>query len=91
MSGLKIIGIWIAITFLFIGELFFYTWCRVQCTNLGYDISEETEKRRKLKASQGNLKIELAHLKSPERIAEIATQQIGLVIPAPKQMVIISQ
>ena len=59
---LKFTGLWIVMLSLFLGELFFYTWCRVNNVNLGYEVAQETEKKTKLIAYQENLKIELARL-----------------------------
>jgi cell division protein FtsL len=88
-TGLKLAAIWSIIAILFITELFLYTWCRVQCVKTGYEISKETDKRLKLSSLQNNLKVEIAHLKSPQRIAKIATMQLGLIIPTPEKMIII--
>lgn len=88
-TGLKIAGLWAIIMVLFISELFIYTWCRIQCVKTGYEISKETDKNLKLITLQKNLKIEIARLKSPRRIAKIATQQLGLVMPKPGQVIII--
>jgi cell division protein FtsL len=74
---------------LFIAELFFYTWCRVQYTQAGYEITKTNKNRRELLTLQNNLKIELERLKSPDRIAKIAKKHLGLVAPAPEQMVTI--
>jgi cell division protein FtsL len=74
---------------IFLGELLFFTWCRVQTIGTGYEISKETQRRQDLINFQNNLKIELARLKSPERIAKIAKNQLGLVTPTPEQMIII--
>jgi cell division protein FtsL len=74
---------------LFIAELLFYTWCRVQSIQVRYEISELTADRERMLKLQDNLKIELARLKSPQRIAQIATQQLGLVAPTSKQLIII--
>ena len=74
---------------IFIGELFFYTWSRVQCVRLGYAISKQKDEYRYLMTLQNNLQIELARLKSPKRLAEIAKNQIGLATPGPEQMIII--
>jgi len=71
----------------FIGELFFYTWCRVQCTRMGYEITRSENQYEKLLFIKDNLQIESARLKSPERIARTAAK-LGLMIPTPKQMVI---
>lgn len=84
-----ILGLWMVLLILFIAELFIYTWCRVQCVRIGYEISKEKETYRSFTALQNNLKIELAHLKSPERLAEIARDQLGLKTPTPDQMMII--
>jgi len=74
---------------IFLGELLFFTWCRVQTIGTGYEISKETQRRQDLINFQNNLKIELARLKSPERIAKIAKNQLGLITPTPEQMIII--
>jgi len=77
----KTTGMWMIMMFIFITELLFYTWCRVQNVQHGYEISREAHNQKKLIAYQNNLKIELARLKSPDRIAKIATQQLGLIMP----------
>jgi len=74
---------------LFIAELLFYTWSRVQCIQVRYEISELTADQQRMAMLQDNLKIELARLKAPRRIAEIAKQQLGLVAPTSKQLIII--
>jgi cell division protein FtsL len=82
--------LWLGLIFImvFIGELFFYTWCRVQCTRMGYEISRLESQHEKLVFIKGNLQIESARLKSPERIARTAMEKLGLMMPTPKQMVI---
>jgi cell division protein FtsL len=73
----------------FITELLFYTWCRVQYVRNKYEIAEQTAMARQLSAMQDNLKIELARLKSPKRIAKIAETQLGLITPSPQQTIVI--
>ncbi len=87
---LKIAGIWVILILILLTQILFYTWCRIQCVGVGYEISEQIDEHRDLVTRQGNLKIELARLKSPERIAEIA-RQIGLTTPKQDQMIIISR
>jgi len=82
----KILVVWLVLMAIFIGELLFYTWCRVQCVQLKYEIAKETEKSQQLTAMRDNLKVELARLKNPKRIAEIAKNQLGLITPTPKQV-----
>ena len=74
---------------LFIAELLFYTWCRVLSVQVRYEISALAADQERMLKLQDNLKIELARLKSPQRIAQIATQQLGLVAPTSKQLIII--
>jgi len=88
-GDVKITGIWIILMAVFIAELFLYTWCRVNCIGVGYEISKETNKQHELMALQNNLKIELASLKSPERISKIAKDQLGLKTPTKSQTIVI--
>jgi cell division protein FtsL len=69
--------------------LFFYTWCRVQNVRFGYEISNEMNHQKKLVVYQNNLKIELARLKSPERITQIAKQQLGLIMPTAEKTILL--
>ncbi|MBA3017229.1 MAG: cell division protein FtsL [Proteobacteria bacterium] len=85
----RIVIIWFTVMAVFIAELLIYTWSRVQCVKAGYEISNENNKNRKLINLQNNLKVEIARLKSPERLADIARNQLGLKTPTLEQMVII--
>ncbi len=80
-------GKWIVFLLIFIAQLLVYTWCRVQCINVGYEISRETDNRQQLLAIQNRLKIELERLRSPERIADIAAKRLGLITPDPRQKI----
>jgi cell division protein FtsL len=74
---------------LFIVELLFYTWCRVQSIQVRYELSELGADQERLVMLQDNLKIELARLKSPRRISKIAKEQLGLILPTNKQLMLI--
>ncbi len=87
----KTMSIWILLMAIFISQLLFYTWCRVQCVNVGYEITKETGNHRSLITTQNNLKIEISRLKSPERIAAIAKNELGLAMPGPEQMIVIHE
>ena len=73
----------------FIAELFFFVWCREQSRQIDSDIINQTQEAERLSALQDNLKIELARLKSPRRIAQIARERLGLITPTPEQTIII--
>jgi len=87
--GFKTTGMWMTVMFIFIAELLFYTWCRVQNVQHGYAISREDHNQKQLIAYQNNLKIELARLKSPDRIARIAKQQLGLIMPTTDKTILL--
>lgn len=86
---LKLTGVWFVLLLIFIAELFSYTWCRVQCVRIGYEITKEINNNQRIITLQNKLKIELARLKSPERLAEIASRKLNLTRPTPKQIIII--
>jgi cell division protein FtsL len=88
-QNIKKTGGWFLVMTLFILELFFYTWCRVQTVRLGYEISSEMNQQQKLISYQNNLKIELARLKSPERIADIAREQLGMIMPTSEKTILL--
>jgi cell division protein FtsL len=86
---LKTTMIWIIFMAMFISELLIYTWCRVQCVGVGYEISKAAHHLQEHIKLQNNLKVELASLKSPDRIAKIAKNKLGLKTPTPAQVIII--
>ncbi len=77
---------WVMILGLFIAELLFSAYCRVQCVQVGIAISSERNKQNELAALQNSLKIELARLKAPERISIIARKNLGMGMPDPAQI-----
>lgn len=83
--GKTMTGLWIVLMVLFFVEALFYAWCRVQCVNAGYGIDSENQRHETLLKGHNTLKIELARLKSPERIETIARTRLGLVMPDAQQ------
>ncbi len=80
---------WMLIFGLFMTELFFYTWCRVQCVQVGIALSVERHKQQELSTLQNSLKIELARLKAPERVMRMAQERLGLRTPDAKQTIVV--
>ena len=81
--------LWVAFLILFFAEGLFYAWCRVQCVNAGYGIDRAARRHLALIKERNTMKIELARLKSPERIETIARTRLGLVMPDGQQTVIL--
>jgi cell division protein FtsL len=85
----KRIALWLSLLCVFIVELLVYTWVRVQCVRVGYEISALNKEQQQLAELQANLKVELARLKAPQRITKIAQEKLGLTLPAPKQIMVL--
>ncbi len=83
----KILGKWIIILAIFLGEMFLYTLCRVNYTETGFIISREKKAQKKLNSYSESLIIEHERLLSPERIAHIARTKLNLKIPDPDQVI----
>ena len=82
-------GLWIMLMFFLFIEALLYAWCRVQCVNAGYGIDRETRRQEALLKQRNTLNIELARLRSPERIEAIARTRLGLVMPDSHQRVML--
>jgi len=80
---------WLVILSFLVAELFFYTWCRVQSMKVGYEISVAMERQKELVKLEKDLTIELAHLRSPQRLSEMMQKRFGLQMPAPEQVMLL--
>ncbi len=81
--------VWAAVLSLVVVEFVFFTWCRVQCVNTGYQITYESRRQQELSKLQSNLNIELARLKAPENMSRIARERLSLAMPEPQQIVVV--
>jgi cell division protein FtsL len=82
-------AVWALLLGILIAEFFFYAWCRMQCVQAGYQIAVESRKNQELHTLQNSLKIELARLKAPERITQIARKRLKLELPETQQVVLV--
>lgn len=82
-------AVWALLICLFVLELLFYAWCRVQCINTGYQIDTQLQRRKRLTGLQNELKVELTQLKAPARIRKLAENQLGLIMPGPEKTVVL--
>jgi len=85
----KMIALWLLLLCALIAELLGYTWVRVQCVRVGYEIAALNRETLRLIELQDNFKLELARLKSPQRITKIAREKLGLTMPAPRQIMVL--
>lgn len=87
--NIKLMAVGLLVVVVSIVEIYSYTWCTVQCTRLRYEIGRQEKMAVTLAAEEKNLRIELARLKSPARIIEIARERLGMVIPESGQVIIV--
>jgi cell division protein FtsL len=64
-----------------------YVWSHNRMTTLEYRVAAEVNKQEELLEEQRRLKVELATLKSPKRIASIAANKLDMIYPAREQII----
>src|SRR6266516_3966890 len=72
---------------IFLFGLFAYGWQHYQWIQYGYRIQEAQKKKEQLTETGRRLRVERASLSNPQRIDSIARKQLGMVVPAPGQLV----
>ena len=75
---------------MFLFGLFAYGWQHYQWIQYGYRIEEAQKKKLQLAEIERQLRLERASLSNPQRIDSIARKQLGMVVPAPGQLVTFS-
>ena len=75
---------------MFVFGLFAYAWQHYQWIQYGYRIEEAQKKKEQLAEIGRQLRLERASLRSPQRIDAIARRDLGMVVPAPGQLVTFS-
>ncbi len=79
-----------ALAAMFLFGLFAYGWQHYQWIQYGYRIEEAQKKKDQLAEIGRQLRLERASLRSPQRIDSIARGELGMVVPAPGQLVTFS-
>lgn len=82
-------GLWITLMVFLFAETLLYAWCRVQCYTTSVDIDKAQRTYSKLIKQRESFDVELARLRSPERIEAIARTRLGLVMPDSHQRVML--
>jgi cell division protein FtsL len=79
-----------ALAAVFLFGLFAYGWQHYRWIQYGYRIEEAQKKKDQLAEMGRQLRLERASLRSPQRIDSIARGELGMVVPAPGQLVTFS-
>ena len=79
----------VIMAFLLISFSLFYVWANQQKVSLGYEISRVSQEEQELTEENKKLRLELAVLKSPDRLEKKALQEWGFVTPQNGQIIIV--
>ncbi len=82
-------SLWIFIAAVLMLVLLIYVWSHIHMTELEYQIARELSSREQLAEEQAKLKVELATLKSPQRIETIAREKLQMTYPGREQVILI--
>ena len=81
-TGVFIVSLLLAIALL-------YVWSHIHMTELEYQLARELTAHGQLLEDQKRLKLELAMLKSPQRIESIALNKLQMTYPERKQVILL--
>ncbi|MBW1980852.1 MAG: cell division protein FtsL [Deltaproteobacteria bacterium] len=68
---------------------FGYVWCRMKVVDLGYRLAAAHRTHSRLVDDNKKLSLELARLRSPERVEQVALSRLGLSRPNKNQIVVL--
>jgi cell division protein FtsL len=80
---------WIFIASVLMAVALIYVWCHIHMTELEYQIAQELSSRDCLTEEQAKLKVELATMKSPQRIETIALEKLQMTYPEREQVILL--
>jgi cell division protein FtsL len=79
----------LAAAMVFIGCSLFSVWAHQQVISLGYEISRASDEGQDLQKENIRLRLELAALRSPKRIENMALKDLGFINPQKEQLIIV--
>jgi len=80
----------IFVTLVLMAVALVYVWSHIRMTELEYMIAEEMTVKEKLLEEQTKLKVEIATLKSPQRIEATAREKLQMVYPTRDQVILLN-
>ncbi len=79
----------LVVAMVLVSSSLFYVWAHHQVISLGYEISQAGIEEQNLLQENKKLRLELAELKSPSRIEEMALNELGFMNPQKEQRIIV--
>lgn len=86
---LKLCGKQLAVAGLVAVALLSYAWQRYECLDMRYQLEQASQQQAKVLELNRELRVELATLRSPERIDLLARNQLGMKVPQPTEIITI--
>lgn len=80
---------WIFMATVLMAVLLIYVWSHIHMTELEYQIARELSSKELLAEEHAKLKLELATLKSPQRIEMIAREKLQMTYPGREQVIVL--
>jgi cell division protein FtsL len=80
---------WVFIATILMTVALIYVWSHIHMTELEYQVAQELTSRELLAEEQAKLKVELATLRSPQRIETFAREKLQMVYPEREQVIIL--
>jgi cell division protein FtsL len=72
-----------------VGLALLHVWLRLQVIHMGYALSARAKLQNQLEQENRELRVEIATLTSPERLAAMARGRLGLARPQKGQVVVL--
>jgi cell division protein FtsL len=66
-----------------------FVWERVDIVRLGYHIERLKAEKARLERDRDQLRVQVSALSAPDRIAKVATERLGMVLPRAGQVVMV--
>ena len=73
-----------------LSALLLYVWQRVDLVRVGYEIQQLKVRHVALQREHHELRVKVSALSSPERIARLATEKLGMRRPKPGEVVLVN-
>ena len=89
-SGLRY-SPFIFVTLVLMAVALVYVWSHIRMTELEYMVAAEMSIKEKLIEEQTKLKVDIATLKSPQRIEAITKEKLQMTYPTRDQFIILNQ
>ena len=81
--------VWVLATSVLLGSLLLYVRQGIQVIRMGYEIDRVQSRYREVKVERERLEVELASLQDLRTVQREAVERLGMVFPAPEQVVVV--